>query len=240
MMNLGKRPSVEPHTGWEVTYGSFAMILLCFFVMVCSFVTFEEAKVARFVRSFSAVLKIFGGGTKMEEGPLILPPSPDMIEKDSPMSTLMHRVKEVAEKKGITGDTLELVMTERGLVLRLKSAAAFDLGSARLSSKTKELLKGIAPFLLEVENPIRIEGHTDNLPISTVEFPSNWELSTSRAVNVLRYLVEECSLPQHRLSAAGYGEYRPIAPNDREENRAKNRRVEIIILGQEPSRMDVR
>jgi len=91
-------------------------------------------------------------------------------------------------------------------------------------------LDKIAPLLIESHRHIRIEGHTDNLPINTRDFPSNWELSTARAVNVVKYLIEKHNFSPYILSAAGYGEYRPIAPNDSARNRALNRRVDIIIL----------
>lgn len=92
------------------------------------------------------------------------------------------------------------------------------------------ILDKIAPLLIDTHRHIRIEGHTDNLPINTREFPSNWELSTARAVNVVKYFIEKHNFSPYILSAAGYGEYRPIAPNDSDKNRALNRRVDIIIL----------
>ncbi|MGB3985550.1 MAG: OmpA family protein, partial [Limnochordia bacterium] len=88
----------------------------------------------------------------------------------------------------------------------------------------------IGPILKDIPNPIRIEGHTDNLPIKTAQFPSNWELSVHRATSVIRYMVEELDFDPTKLSAAGYGEYRPVRPNDSAENRAMNRRVDIVIM----------
>jgi chemotaxis protein MotB len=108
--------------------------------------------------------------------------------------------------------------------------ALFDSGKADLKSEAIRLLDKIAPVLKQSQRPIRVEGHTDNVPIHTKEFPSNWELSTARAVNVLRYLVEKHEIPPQIISAAGYGEYHPIVPNDTAQNRSRNRRVEIIIL----------
>ena len=92
------------------------------------------------------------------------------------------------------------------------------------------ILDKLAPLLKESYRQIRIEGHTDNLPINTPEFPSNWELSTARAVNVVKYMIEKHNFSPYIMSAAGYSEYRPVAPNDSIKNRALNRRVDIIIL----------
>ncbi len=88
----------------------------------------------------------------------------------------------------------------------------------------------LAPILEKSDNHVRIEGHTDNVPINTAEFSSNWELSTRRATEVVRHLIEKYGFQPGRISASGYAEYRPVAPNDTEQNRALNRRIEIILL----------
>jgi chemotaxis protein MotB len=105
----------------------------------------------------------------------------------------------------------------------------FDSGKADIYPEAKEVIKNIAALLVDEPNRIAIEGHTDNTPINTPEFPSNWELSTKRATNVLKYLLEELKFDPKRLTAAGYGEWHPVAPNDTPENKAKNRRVDLIV-----------
>jgi chemotaxis protein MotB len=120
-------------------------------------------------------------------------------------------------------------MDERGLVLRFQDSVLFEKSKADILSQTLGALKEIAKILKTTDNPIRIEGHTDDLPINTVKYPSNWELSTTRATNVLRFLIQE-GLPGNRLSAVGYGEFRPLVPNDSEENRKKNRRVDLVLI----------
>jgi chemotaxis protein MotB len=119
---------------------------------------------------------------------------------------------------------------ERGLVVRFADQVFFDLGKADLKPEALAILNKIGPILKDIPNPIRIEGHTDNLPIKTAQFPSNWELSVHRATSVIRYMVEELDFDPTKLSAAGYGEYRPVRPNDSAENRAMNRRVDIVIM----------
>jgi chemotaxis protein MotB len=106
----------------------------------------------------------------------------------------------------------------------------FDLGKADLRPEGRAVLDGLASALKEVPNDIAVEGHTDNRPISGFPFPSNWELSTARATSVLRYLVDDKGLDRKRISAAGYGEERPVVPNDTPAHQAQNRRVEIVVL----------
>ena len=105
----------------------------------------------------------------------------------------------------------------------------FDSGKADIYQEAKDVIKNISQLLVDEPNRISIEGHTDNTPISTLEFPSNWELSTARATKLLRYLLEELKFEPRRLTAAGFGEWHPVIDNETIENRAKNRRVDIIV-----------
>lgn len=120
-------------------------------------------------------------------------------------------------------------MEERGLVVSIQETLLFESGSADIDSKAREILRNISTVLASAPNQIRVEGHTDNLPIHTAQFPSNWELSVIRSTNVVQILQHEGISPS-RLSAAGYGEYRPISSNDSAEGNSKNRRIDLIIL----------
>ena len=126
-----------------------------------------------------------------------------------------------------------LSISRRGLVVSLKEAGFFDSGSAAIKPSGYQLLNTIIESLAQYSNPLRIEGHTDNRPISTAQFPSNWELSMARASSVLRYMLKTYELDPGTLSAAGYGEFRPAADNTTDEGRAKNRRVDIVLLSGE-------
>jgi chemotaxis protein MotB len=121
-------------------------------------------------------------------------------------------------------------ITRRGLVVSLKEAGFFDSGSAVIKPAGYQLLNTILEAMTEYSNPLRVEGHTDNIPISTPVFPSNWELSVSRATNVLRYLQKNYDVEPGKLSATGYGEFRPTTENTTAEGRSKNRRVDIVLL----------
>lgn len=121
-------------------------------------------------------------------------------------------------------------MEGRGLIISLGEGGFFDSGSDQIRPEGLALLDTIATGLVSVNNHIRVEGHTDNVPIHNSKFPSNWELSTSRATAIVSYLIAKFGFEPNRLSAAGYAEYRPVATNDAYEGRARNRRVDIVVL----------
>ncbi|MBI3182084.1 MAG: OmpA family protein [Myxococcales bacterium] len=131
---------------------------------------------------------------------------------------------------------LEGAMTvDRGadrLIIRMKSVLLFREGQASLTPDAERVLDGVVRVLGATPNSLRVEGHTDDVPIRSAQFPSNWELSTSRAISVARHL-EDRGLAKERLSVAGYGEFHPIIANDSAEHRGLNRRVELVVLGEE-------
>jgi len=145
------------------------------------------------------------------------------------LSKMRRNVQELVDSKGMSGK-VQTRMEERGLVISLGEGGFFDSGSDELKPEGRELLDSLAEQLLASGNQIRVEGHTDNVPIKTTRFPSNWELSTARATTIVSYLVRRFGFKPDQLSAAGYGEFRPIAANDTLEGRARNRRVDIVIL----------
>lgn len=134
----------------------------------------------------------------------------------------------IAEKD--LGLSLQTNLTQEGLMVTILDNALFDSGSAVVRPEARELAREISELLvIDPPRHITVSGHTDNVPINTAQFPSNWDLSAARALNFLKILLENTKLDPARFSAIGYGEYRPVAPNDTPENRAKNRRVEILI-----------
>jgi chemotaxis protein MotB len=126
--------------------------------------------------------------------------------------------------------SIKVIKSDRGVVIRLNDTMLFDAGSAIIKPEAMTTLSQLALSLNKFQNPILIEGHTDSMPISSVKYPSNWELSTARATNIIKYLIGNHHFPPSRLSAVGYGEYMPVEKNDTPQGRAKNRRVDIIIL----------
>jgi len=220
----------KPDTGgWEVVYTGFILILLCFFVMMCALsIKIEEAKVMRFVKSFADVISIGHGGIKFDASQRILTESPDMMEKQNEITIFSEKLKEYVASRGLE-NSVKIFYSGKRVVMRLSDTVLFDIGSAEISPEAIPLLMDIGTIISKTSYNIRIEGHTDNIPIHTGRFPSNWELSTSRAVNFLRYLIENCNISTNRLSAVGFGEYHPILPNDSSQHRTENRRVEIVF-----------
>ncbi len=127
---------------------------------------------------------------------------------------------------------------ERGLVISFSNAIIFEPGSAVIKKENESALLEIADMIHIMDNYIRIEGHTDNIPMSSATYPSNWELSSARAVNVVRLFVNQAKATPEKLIAVGYGEYRPIADNSTEEGRMKNRRIDIIVLSEKYSELE--
>jgi len=139
---------------------------------------------------------------------------------------------DVRKSLGDVLQTTDLRVTDdrRGLVLSIPEAGAFPAGSADLSPAAMEVIARIAAALKPMPNAVRVEGHTDNTPIHTTRFASNWELSTARATSVVEFLIERGGVSAGRLSAAGYAEFHPVADNEDTAARFRNRRVDIIIL----------
>jgi chemotaxis protein MotB len=149
-------------------------------------------------------------------------------KKDDLLETVEEVERYVKESK--LADSMAIDRAADRLVIRMKSAILFREAQASLTPEAERVLLGLAPVLARAPSMLRVEGHTDDVPIKSAQFPSNWELSTARAISVSRYL-EDHGIDRGRLSVSGYGEFHPIAPNDSADRRALNRRVEIVVLG---------
>jgi chemotaxis protein MotB len=134
----------------------------------------------------------------------------------------------VAEVDAVAGVSIR--EDAHGVVVSLPEAGAFALGQADLSQAARRVIRGLGDVLAKEAGEIRVEGHTDNAPIATSRFASNWELSAARATEVIRFLISQSGIAPERLSAAGYAEFRPVASNDTPDARARNRRVDIFVL----------
>ena len=192
----------------------------------------EEAKIMRFVKSFVSAVSILPGGAKLDPGTSVVPDSPDMVDNKSKLAQVFAELKALSDQFNLKDD-IDISYSPEGLVMRLADHALFAVGIAVISPKAIPMLRKVGALIAKTSYNIRIEGHTDNLPIKNEQFPSNWELSTARAVNVLRYFIEASGIPSARMSAVGFGEFQPLAPNLSSDDRARNRRVEIIFLNPE-------
>ncbi len=214
------------------TYGDLITQILIFFVLLFSLSSIDKHKFDIAMLSLQGSLGIIEGGMTLKEEDFIEAGDIESFlasaEEQRELELLEKRVQKIIDEDNLGG--IQVDLDERGLLIRFVEGVLFDSGKANIKDNAKTILDKLAPLLIESHRHLRIEGHTDNLPISTKEFPSNWELSTSRAVNVIKYMIEGHNLSPYIMSAAGYSEYRPIAPNDSAKNRALNRRVDIIIL----------
>lgn len=227
-MSRRKRRS-EPTTpdsgGWLTTYSDLVTLLMCFFVLLFAFSTVDAAKFQQVAISLQTALRgVLDGGVSL--GPDDLLDEYDLEERM--MQEAFIEIDAYLTEAGLEGAVVTMY-EERGLVVRFLDTVLFARAKADLRSDASGILDKLAQVLEKIPNQVAVEGHTDNLPIQTWEFPSNWWLSTARANRVVEYFIAQHNIAPNRLSAVGYGEYRPVASNSSEDDRAKNRRVEIII-----------
>lgn len=221
---------------WLTTYGDMMSLLLIFFIFLFSFSNIDAQKFKAMVASLQASLGVLDGGRSMSSAPATGGDEGQDLaqrtnEPQDEFEALYEDMQRYIQQNNISA-TVEMTENKMEILLRFKDNVLFESGKADIIPSALPVLNNIAGVLKTYQEQIggvRIEGHTDNVPIHTVMFPSNWELSTARAVTVLRYFVEQQHLPPEMLSAVGYGEYHPVATNDTIEGRAKNRRVDIVI-----------
>ncbi len=260
MSRRKKKPEKAPnHERWLVSYADFITLLFAVFVTLFAMSQTDKRKVEEVIASLRESFgytksSIANKANLMDSTDLRAIPSirPDAVNM-GPVQPQMKFDKSVKEKKHAEEkdfktlkasleaylikhdlqDKVSMDIDRRGLVISLKEAGLFDSGSAYIKISSYPLLAKIAESLSQYDNPIRVEGHTDNVPIKSQEFKSNWELSTARATNMVHHLINFYKFDPSKISASGYGEFRPIADNSTEEGRAKNRRVNIVVLSDE-------
>lgn len=245
-----KEPNLER---WLVSYADFITLLFAVFVVLYAMSQTDKQKVEEVAKS---VREAFGmvetsstpAMNTIESTDIAAVPTAEQrfnqefVEQKNNSSNPYATSKEFEQiKKEIAGilsltgnrDKVKLVVNKRGLIISVKEAGFFSSGSAAIQAKANPLLEEIGKSIMKYSNDVRIEGHTDNVPIISGTFRSNWELSTARSASILHYFIDNVHFPPQRLSAVGYGEFRPIADNSTESGRAKNRRVDIVLLSKE-------
>lgn len=229
-----KHEEHENHERWLVSYADFITLLFAFFVVMYSISSVNEGKYRTVSDSIKAALN-----------PVVSPSSnlmPFTIGQNKALALkpTIEDAKEPAVRRlrqiirSLKSEThLEIIqlkeLTNGDIVLTLPDTVLFRSGESVLRPEARPFLEAIGEVLIELDRHVRIEGHTDNVPISTVQFPSNWELSATRAVAVVRTLSEQYGVPANHLTAVGHADSRPITDNLTPEDRAKNRRVEIVV-----------
>lgn len=211
---------------WMVTYGDMMTLLLTFFVLILSFSSIEKIKFKAAISSVQEGLGIWPESAGIMPQIVLY----DNVERAEETEEVIDEIAEMMRQNEIAED-VEVYNTPEGIRLVISDPLLFRSGSAELSGSFQQLLGGIAETIRDKRfSDIRVEGHTDNVPIQTSQYPSNWELSTARALSVVKYFAFEQGFEPAQLSAVGYGEYRPRAGNETAEGRGKNRRVEIYLL----------
>jgi chemotaxis protein MotB len=231
---MKKRKHNEEHENaerWLLTYADLITLLLAFFIMMY---VFSKKDAQKYDEVASHLKTIFSGGTGLAGKGSVTAASPiDMPSKGASSGEIKRQLESElmdSNRNKPGGENISVLSDERGVVIRVLDKAFFDEGKAELKDGAKGALDKIVPIIKSVDNHVRIEGHTDNVPINTNEFKSNWELSVRRATEVVRYFVEKRGLPPERISATGYAEYRPIVQNNSPKNKSLNRRIEIIVV----------
>jgi chemotaxis protein MotB len=235
------QPDGQNSSSWLTTFNDLVTLLMVFFVLLFTMSTIDSKKMSDFQYALQSGLGILEAGQRVGIKVKQEQPVRDMShiktqaegrlkpeQKQSMRKIIEKALGSLDDQKGI-----RVFYTEQGARLRFEDAILFDFGRADINPAGFSFLDRISSVIHQIQGPVRIEGHTDDVPIHTKRFPSNWELSTARAVNVVKYFVESCNIKPQRLSAVGYGQSKPLFSNDSAEHRAKNRRVEIVLVREE-------
>ncbi len=222
-----KHEEHENHERWLVSYADFITLLFAFFVVMYSTSSVNEGKFRAVSESAQTAFNPSHlSSKKLEVGPKFSP-SGNNTAKMEHIAVIKEVLKDLEKK-----EKLNIFQDHRGIVIRITDTALFDSGNAEIKKNATDSVDGLAEIIASMKENVQVEGHTDNIPISSLQFPSNWELSSARATSIVKRFISHGVTPV-RLTAVGYGEYRPIAVNDTEEGRGKNRRVDIVILNEE-------
>ncbi len=236
------------HDRWLVSYADFITLLFGFFVVLYAFAKADQKKQVQVTQSIDSAFRSLGifpdssrrpkadgiasDATETPAIPMNIVMGEDVLAPAKVKEDLDHIRRELEQtlSNQVATHTVSIQMGRDGLVISLREAGFFASGSATPKPQTVDTLSEIASSLSHTPYDLRIEGHTDNVPIHNAQFDSNWELSTVRATNIARILLELKAMPPDRISAAGYAEFHPVASNDSDEGRAQNRRVDLVVL----------
>lgn len=203
-----------------ITYSDLITLLLGLFIILYTISNIDAAK----YKNVSAAMGSFFG---TESGVTVQPKEANVIER--PKDNLSNQLRKLIVDNNYSS-SIQLEENERGITVHILDDVLFPPGTALVNESSKSVLTRLAEVIKSIPNDIRIEGHTDNSPINTARYPSNWHLSVDRALSTAYYLINEQGIDPDKVSIVGYSEYKPIVPNDSPTLRAKNRRVDLVIL----------
>lgn len=215
---------------WLNSYADMVTLLWTFFILLFALSVINAKKFEAGMGSIQGAFGVMTSGPAIIDGGSPTSPELSIVARElAQMEMQGMKFREELENSGLA-DKVSIEMDPRGLIFRFEDSILFDVGSADIRSEALPVLRKVGQLIATVEYNIRIEGHTDDWPISTARFPSNWELSTGRAASVVRFFIENLGFSPKQLEAAGYGQERPIASNETAEGRQKNRRVDVVLL----------
>ena len=235
----GKPKEEEASEAWLLPYSDLLTLLLALFICLFAMSQTDQKKVTEMAEAFTAAFNSGGPSFFNKLGPnegrrAQMPNDDDKgnsayIAENQKLEQVQRQMEEYIQQNNLQ-DQLSTQMTEEGLMIRIGERALFPSGSATLGNQAQQIIPVVAGLLASVNERVLISGHTDNVPISNAQFPTNWDLSSARALNFMKaILAQPGGLNPQRFSAIGYGEYRPIADNKTEEGKQQNRRVEVLI-----------
>lgn len=247
-MRLKRRSSEAPKgaPSWMVTFSDLVTLILVFFILLFSMSQIDMIKFKAITESFREQFFDFYPSVVPLDNPAGLDNNMPMKDKDkdkdvnsdTSLENLLTEVQSFLDHNGME-DVIIANRTERGVVLVLQEKVLFSPGQAEVIGDAYPFMDKVGELLEKLPNLVKVEGHTDNRPMNSFRYPSNWELSAARASSVINYLIEKHQLDSSRFIAVGYSDTRPIVSNDTPENRQKNRRVEIVISDPKYSKDDL-
>jgi chemotaxis protein MotB len=229
-------PVGEPR--WLISFNDLMTLLLTFFILLFALSGMDAKKMKMMQKGLQSALGVLekGGMSKINLVPPVAEAPREQVNRPEEEKGTAVAVPDLV--KGLEGEPgVGVSYTAQRVVIELKDAILFESGNAEVSVGAFPVLDKVAEVIRQFSDPVLVEGHTDNVPISTGRYPSNWELSTARAVGVVKYFVERTAIAPERFGAAGYGASRLLVGNDTPDDRAQNRRVEIVLeLGKKEAR----
>lgn len=220
-------PEHENADRYMITYADLITLLLGLFIILYAI---SNIDIRKYEKMISALGTVFGNSEyNSVVNQNIVPPDSEIKIQETSQEQLGQRLQEVINKNNY-GSKVKLVENERGVTIRILDDILFQSGKAELSSGSQKILASLAEIIKQLPNDIRIEGHTDNVPVIGGQFPSNWHLSVARATNTAYFLMNVEGVNPEKVSIVGYSSYKPVADNETDEGKALNRRVDIVIL----------
>jgi chemotaxis protein MotB len=233
-LSIGRRQAESPTTTgiWLTTFNDMMTLLMVFFVLLFSMSTVDMKRFKHFQGELQSALGILEAGQKTMIG--VVDPEPPMAKRSEEAFDAPPPPEVAAEvlalRKLSEGLGLPSTWSPRRIQITLENALLFGSAQTRFSPKAMPVLRKVAEALKKIDGDILVEGHTDNRPMVSDRYPSNWELSTARAAQVVKFFTSDGQIAPRRLAAVGYGDSKPVTDNDTPEGRAINRRVEIVLL----------